>query len=47
MKLKWTEEEWKYFNKKIPTAERNYDWIIWAIIVLCGLAGLMYLFWGI
>jgi len=48
-KLKWSskfsEKELKYFTKKIPVAERNDDWIIWAILVICGLAGIGYLVW--
>lgn len=45
MKLKWTDKEIKYFNKKIPV-EANHDWVIWAILALCSFAGLAYLFFG-
>ena len=45
MKLKWTKAELKYFTKKIPVAKQNNDWIIWAILAICGLAGIGYLVW--
>ena len=42
MKLKWGSEEIKYFNKKIPTAERvNWfdnlikKWFWWVIMAVC------------
>lgn len=43
MKLKWTDAESKYFNKKIPAAERNEDWIVWVILIVVSLSGVCYL----
>jgi len=47
MKSKWTEAELKYFTKKIPVIERNNDWIVWAILAICGLAGIGYWAWTV
>lgn len=43
MKLKWTDKEIKYFNKKIPV-KANHDWVTWLILAICGLTGIVYLF---
>mgnify|MGYP001049921148 CR=1 FL=1 len=42
MRLKWGEEELKYFNKKIPKAERYDNAIIWFILAICSLCGIGY-----
>lgn len=43
MKRKWSKAESKYFSKPIPTAERDYNWVVWLILAMCSLAGLGYL----
>ncbi len=43
MRLKWTDAESKYFNKKIPAAERTDDWIVWVILIIVSLSGVVYL----
>ncbi len=43
MKLRWTKEDVKYFNEKIPVVERNDDWIVWSIIAIASLSGAAYL----
>lgn len=47
MKIKWTEEEIEYFNKKVPVAERDDDWIITAIIMVVGLSGIAYMIYDV
>ena len=47
MKLKWTEEEIKYFDKKVPVAERNDDWVIWTIIMVASLSGIAYMIYNV
>lgn len=43
MKKKWNAKKLAYFTKPSPAAERNDDWIIWALIAVCSLAGAFYL----
>jgi hypothetical protein len=45
MRLKWTDTELKYFNKKIPTVSRTGEWIPWVILMVVSLCGLFYLVW--
>ena len=33
MRLRWTDEEIKYFNKPIPTAEKQNEWSWWGIFI--------------
>lgn len=44
MKLRWSKAQRKYLNEPIPVAKADYDWMVWAIIAVCSLAGLWYLF---
>jgi len=46
-KLKWSKADLTYFIKPIPVAERNNDWIIWAILTICGLTGIGYFVWWV
>ena len=46
-KLKWSRADLTYFTKPIPVAERNNDWIIWAILTICGLTGIGYFVWWV
>jgi len=35
MKLKWTDEELRYFSKPIKKAERTGDWFWYAVMATC------------
>jgi len=35
MKLKWTDEESRYFSNPIKTAERYSDWGWWIVMAAC------------
>jgi len=43
MRLKWTKADIAYFSKPIQRAERNDDWVIWAILFVASCSGIIYL----
>ena len=43
MKLKVGYEKIKGFSSPVKRAERNNDWVIWAILMIISLSGVIYL----
>ena len=43
MRLKWIETKSSQFSEPILTAERNGEWIFWAVLIVVSLSGLVYL----